>query len=210
MAPDGSKVAAAGNPEFLAQIFKSEIGDEGDPFPTADGHYYALKVDGVTPPKLRPIEAIRSQALALWIAGEQEIELKAKAATLTAQANMAHALNNIAASLGTSLQTSPALTRGTDNSTFSKALIASLFNAPAGGVVSGPKVGGGYVIARVTGIEHPSPEGDPSYVQGVRQLSGEIAADFSSSLAKAEQVREGVTINQKLVDTTIGNSGSGS
>ena len=30
------------------------------------------------------------------------------------------------------------------------------------------------------------------------------------ALAKAEQNRAGVTINQKLVDSTVGNSGSGS
>jgi peptidyl-prolyl cis-trans isomerase D len=67
------------------------------------------------------------------------------------------------------------------------------------------------MIARVTGIAHPSPpSGDPGYISGVRQLSGEIASDFSNSLAKAEQARDGVSVNQKLVDTTIGNSGSGS
>ena len=211
LAPDGIKVAAADNPELLAQIFKSEIGDEGDPFQTADGHYYALKVEGVTPPKVKPLDTVRSQALELWIASQQAIALKAKAASLTAQANLADSLDNIARSLGTSLQTSPALTRGTDNSTFSKALVTSLFNAPAGGAVSGPMPGGAYMIARVTGIQHPSPsESDLGYGQGVRQLSGDIASDFSSSLAKAEQARQGVTINQKLVDTTIGNSGSGS
>jgi len=211
LAPDGSKVAAASNPELLAQIFKSEIGDEGDPFPTADGHYYALKVDGVTPPRIKPLESVRSQALALWTAGEQATELKAKAAKLTAEANLAHSLDKIAKSLGTSLQTSPALTRGTENGTLNKALVTSLFNAPPGGVVSGPMSGGGYVIARVTGILHPSPaENDPGYLRGVRQLSGEIASDFSTSLSKAEQARAGVSINQKLLDTTIGNSGSGS
>jgi peptidyl-prolyl cis-trans isomerase D len=211
LAPDGNKVAAASNPELLAQIFKSEIGDEGDPFPTADGHYYALKVDGVTPPKLKPLEAVRSQALAFWTAAEQATELRAKAATLTAEANMTHSLDNVARSTGTSLQASPALTRGTENGTFSRAVVASLFNAPAGGAVSGPMTGGGYVIARVTGIAHPSPaESDPGYIRGVRQLSGEIAADFSTSLAKAEQARAGVNVNQKLLETTIGNSGSGS
>lgn len=67
------------------------------------------------------------------------------------------------------------------------------------------------MIARVTGIQHPSPSlSDLTYAQGLHQLSGDIASDFSSSLAKAEQAREGVTVNQKLVDTTIGNSGSGS
>ena len=65
LAPDGTKtVAATVDPEFLAQIFKAEVGDEGDPFPTADGHYYALKVDGVTPPKLKALDAVRAEALA--------------------------------------------------------------------------------------------------------------------------------------------------
>ena len=34
LAPDGSKVAAVANPELLAAIFKAEIGEDGDPFPT--------------------------------------------------------------------------------------------------------------------------------------------------------------------------------
>ena len=77
--------------------------------------------------------------------------------------------------------------------------------------MSGPTAGGGYVIARVTGIEHPlPPENNLGYLKGVRELSGEIANDISSSLAQAEQTREGLTINQKLVDSTVGNSGSGS
>lgn len=208
---DGSKVAAVSSPEFLSQIFKSEVGEEGDPFPTADGHYFAIKVDGVTPPKVRPLASVRPQALAAWTTEQQAIQLKAKAATLVASANSAHSLEDVARTLGVSPQASPALTRGTDTATFSKALVAALFNAPPGATVSGPAAGGGYVIARVTGIEHPlPPESDLGYLKGVRQLSGEIASDFSTSLAKAEQEREGLTVNQKLVDTTIGNSGTGS
>lgn len=212
LAPDGSKVDAASSPEFLSQIFKSEVGEEGDPFPTADGHYYyAIKVDGVTPPKVKPLAAVRAQALALWTTQQQVIQLKVKAAALVARANAAHSLDDVARSLGVSLQASPALTRGTDNSTFSKLLIAALFNAPPGGAVSGPAPVGGFVIARVTGIEHPLPtETDLDYRKGVRQLSGDVAADITTSLAKAEQEREGSTVNQKLVDTTIGNSGAGS
>jgi hypothetical protein len=76
--------------------------------------------------------------------------------------------------------------------------------------VYGPATGGGYVIARVSGIAHiPPKQNDLEFLRGVRQLSGQIASDFTISLAKAEQEREGVTINQKLVDSTIGNSGSG-
>jgi peptidyl-prolyl cis-trans isomerase D len=211
LAADGSKTLAAASPELLAQIFKSEVGDEGDPFPTSDGHYYAIKVDGVTPPKLKPLEAVRDQALALWTAEQQVAQLKAKAATLVAKANVSHSLDDIAKSLGVSVQASPALTRGTDTPVFGKALILSLFNAAPGATVSGPTPGGGYVIARITGIHHPAPPSDNlGYLKGVRQLSTEIASDFTTTLAKAEQAHEGLTINHKLFDSTVGNSGSGS
>ena len=82
-----------------------------------------------------------------WMKG-----MKAKAAALVARANMTHSLDDVSKSLGAPVQASPALTRGTDDATFSKALVASLFKAPAGGTVSGPTAGGGYVIARVSGI----------------------------------------------------------
>ena len=159
----------------------------------------------------KPLAEVRAKAIALWTHEQQITQLRAKAATLVANANKAHSFDGIAKSLGVAVQTSPALTRGTDSATFSKALVASLFNAPAGGTISGPASGGGYVIARVTGITHPlPPERDPGYLRGVRQLSGEVASDFTTSLSKAEETREGVTLNQKLVDGTIGNSGSGS
>ena len=212
LAPDGSKVGAVSSAEFLSQIFKSEVGEEGDPFPTADGrYYYAIKVDGVTPPKVKPLAAVRAQALSSWTTQQQAIQLKTRAAALVARVNAEHSLGDVAKTFGVSVQASPALTRGTDNSTFSKSLVASLYNAPPGGAVSGPAPSGGVVIARVIGIAHSLPsETDLDYLKGVRQLSGDVAADVTTSLAKAEQEREGLTVNQKLVDTTIGNSGTGS
>jgi peptidyl-prolyl cis-trans isomerase D len=211
LSADGNKVAAAQNPEFLAQIFKSDVGEEGDPFPTADGHFYALKVDGVTPPKVRSLDSVRAHARAQWIAEQQAAQLQIKAAALVATANTSHSLDDIAKSLGVVVQASPALTRGTDTAVFGKVLVESLFKARAGTTVFGPAAGGGYVIARVTGIAHAIPsQNDLEFVRGVRQLSGQVALDFTLSLSKAEQEREGTTINQKLVDSAVGNSGSGS
>ncbi len=209
LAPDGSKVAATSSAELLAQIFKSEVGDEGDPFSSADGHFYALKVDRVTPPQVKPLNSIRAQAIAQWTADQQAVQLKARAAALVSRANMSHSLDDIARSVGVAVQASPALTRGTDTPVFGKVLVQSLFKAPAGGIVYGAASGGGYVIARVSGIAHPPPpQNELEFMRGVRQLSGQIASDFTIALAKAEQERAGVTINQKLVDTTVGGSGS--
>jgi peptidyl-prolyl cis-trans isomerase D len=211
LAPDGTKVAGADNPDLLSAIFKAEVGEDGDPFPSTDQlHYFAIKVDGVTPPKVKPVDTVRAEALARWTAEQTGIQLKAKAAALAAKANADHALTGVAASLGAAVQTSPALNRGTNTGLFSAAVVKAIYDAPPGGTIFAP-VQGGYVLARVSGVSHPMPPpNDMSYFQGVRSLSGEIGSDMTIGMAKAQQQRDGTTINQKLIDQTVVGSGSGS
>ena len=40
--------------------FKAEVGEDNDPFAAKSGAYYAVKVDGVTPPKLKPLDQVRA------------------------------------------------------------------------------------------------------------------------------------------------------
>ncbi len=131
--PAGQKVGtAASDPEFLKAAFTAEVGEDGDPFPTAAGNYYALKVDGVTPPKVKPLDAVKTQAIALWTGEQAAIQLRAKAAALVAKANADHSLDDIAKALGVPVQSSPRLTRQTNDATFSQALIHALYIAPPG------------------------------------------------------------------------------
>jgi len=207
--PSGNKIAGVDNADLRSAIFKAEVGEDGDPFPSADQtHYFAIKVDGVTPPKVKPVDAVRAEATARWIAEQKQLQLKAKAMALAAKANADHSLNGVAASLGATLQTSPALTRGTTTAPFTADVVKAIYDAPPGGTVAVP-VAGGYLLARVSGISHPAPPMDLSYVQGVRQLSSQIAQDMTLGLAKSEEAAHGTTVNQKLVDqTVIGGSGS--
>ncbi len=211
LAPDGSKVAATANPELLAAIFKADVGEDGDPFATQDGHYYAIKVDGVTPPKAKTLDQVRAQALASWMAERRAALLQAKAAALSAKANADHSLAGVAASLGTAVQSSPALNRGTNSGVFDANLVRAIYAAPAGGTVFSRSADGSFVVARVSGIAHPQPpEFDIGYLRGVSALSGEISSDITLSLAKAVEQRDGTKVNQKMIDQTVGNSGTGS
>jgi peptidyl-prolyl cis-trans isomerase D len=209
--PDGNKAAPFINDGLLAEIAKADIGDDGDPFPTNDGHYFAVKVEGVTPPKPKPFDAVRAEATASWLAEKRAALLRVKAQALTAQANRDHTLAKIAAGLGLPVQASPALSRTTDKGQFNAQLVTALFAAPPGGVIFMPAADGTFVIARVSGIAHPAPApGDMQFAQGVSQVSGEIANDLSTAMAKAEQESEGLSVNQKLIDQTVsGNQGAG-
>lgn len=213
LAPGGNTAIAGANPDLMAAIFKAEVGEDADPFPTKDGSYlYAVAVDGITPPKTKPVSAVREQAIARWTEEQRQAQLKTKATALAAKATADKALDAVAASLGAPVSTSPVLTRRSNEGVFDAALVHALFEAAPGTAISFPGGNGGYIVARIAGVRHaPVPDNTLQYVQGVMGLSQEISGDVTMGLAKAEQAREHVTVNQKLVDSTVGgNSGSGS
>ena len=206
LAPSGEKVAEVPtDPEFLTSAFAAEVGEDNDPFPgKASGAYYAVKVDGVTPPKLKPLDQVRAEALAGWTVAEKAKAVAAKAATLAAQAQKDGNLAGIAKTLKLSVQQSPSLARNTDDTTFSSVLVAKLFDAEPGAVMEAPQgSGGNHIIARLTGIAHPPTPADAAFALR-QQLSEQAAADFSISLSNATRLRHGVTVNQKLLQQATG------
>jgi peptidyl-prolyl cis-trans isomerase D len=206
LGPDGAKAELPTDPEFLPALFKAEVGEDTDPFPTKLGAYYTLHVNGVTPPKLKPLDQVRVQALADWTNEQRSRLLAAKAQTLAAQAAKDKSLDTIAQGLKVTVQHSPALTRQTNDTMFSTALVGKLFTAAPGGVEFGPQgMSGNYVIARVAGISHPKLNlRDPQFQAGAARFSQSVSGDFSIALANAARARQGVKVNQKLVQSVTG------
>src|SRR5204862_219252 len=65
--PDGKPVAlAAGKEEMLKTAFSTEQGDTSRVAQTQDGAIFALHVDKVTPPQVRPLAEVRDKAVAAW------------------------------------------------------------------------------------------------------------------------------------------------
>jgi peptidyl-prolyl cis-trans isomerase D len=210
LAPDGSKTAAPDDPIFRAQVFKAEAGEEGDPFQGKSGDYYVVSVNAVVPPKLKTLDAVRTQALAEWTGKQRAILLQKKAAELTAQANKDKSIDGVAKAIGAKVQDSPALSHRTSDATFSSELVNALFKVSPGEAAYGPLgKGEGYVVARVTGIYHPSPPPyDPEFLQGVRVISQSVASDVVTSFSYAARDRQGVKINTKLLANVVGGEGS--
>jgi peptidyl-prolyl cis-trans isomerase D len=211
LAPDGSKALEPTNPELLAAIFKAEVGEDGDPFQTEDGSFFALKVDGTTPPKPKPLDAVRAQASARWVTEQGLVALRVKAQQLAARGTAEHSLAGAAASVGAPvLQVGPLTRAGQPNSLFSPDVTKAIFATPAGTAVAVRTNSNTYIVARVTGVRHPvRPENDMGYRAGVGQFSSEVGADVTLTLAKAVQKHDGTTINQKLVDATVGGGAAG-
>jgi peptidyl-prolyl cis-trans isomerase D len=204
--PDGTKSDAPADPEFLPAVFKADVGEDVDPFATKAGAYFTIHVNGVTPPKLKPLDQVRADAVAAWTAEQRGTLLAARAKALAAQAEKDKSLDGVAKDLKVSVQHSPALTRATNDTMFSVDLVTKLFNAPPGGVVWGAQgMAGNYIVARVTGIAHPRLNpADPAFRAGAARLSQTVAGDFSIAFANAARARQGVKVNQKLVQSVLG------
>jgi len=205
--PDGGKAEMPTDPEFLPTLFKTEMGEDSDPLPTKAGDYFVVHVNGVMPPKLKPMDQVRAQALVDWANEQSGRLLAAKALSLTELAEKDKSLDNVAKQLKVTIQHSPALTRQTSDTMFSAAFVQRLFLAAPGGVVSGAQgVSGSYILARVTGISHPKLDPrDPGFQGGAARLSQAVAEDFSLDLANAGRARQGVKVNQKLLASLTGN-----
>jgi len=106
--------------------------------------------------------------------------------------------------LKVSVQHSPALLRNTNDTMFSSDMVTRLFAAQPGGVEFGIQgLSGNYMIARVTGISHPPV--NPAELQGVAmRFSQQVAQDFAMDAANAARTRQGVKVNQKLLDSVTG------
>ena len=194
------------DPEFLPAIFKADVGDDVDPFASKMGAYFTLHVIGVTPPKLKPLDQVRAQALTDYTNEQRAKALATKAQSLAAQARKEKSLDSIAKQLNVPVQHSPALTRETNTPVFSAQTVARLFTAPPGGVDVGPQAqSGDYMIALVSGISHPPVNpADPGFQAGVARFSQTVAQDFAADLAAAARQRQGVKVNEVMFKSLTG------
>jgi len=204
LTPDGTKADLPTTADFVEQLQKSEIGEEGDPFPSTDNNVYVIKVNGVTPPKLKPLSAVRQQAVTAWTADWESRQLAAMAKQLVREATEAKNLAGIAAKVHSIVQTTGALTRNGKVAGWPNQLVRNLFDAPPGKIVSAQSANG-LVIAQVTGISQPpDPMANPVYFQLSNTLSNEAADDIDSTFALAARAHLGVQVNQAQADRVTG------
>jgi len=204
--PEGVKAGVPEAAMFLEQAFAAETGEEGDIFETPDHRYYALKVEGVTPPAIKPLDAVRAALRDAWLKTERTKRLDARVKELAEQANAEHGLAGIARVLGGAPQTSEPLSRNAESDVFSSQLLARLFAETPGTVVSDPAASGeGYVIARVTKLERPDKSVvPPNYAQNGVLIARQIQSDIVASLAAAARSDVGVEIYPTVLSRALG------
>jgi len=211
LAPDGKPAAMPTDPELLAHIFSTEVGEPSDPFTTTKGDTYVIAVEGITPPKPKSLEAARAQATRAWTDRQRAKMMQQKAAALAQQPQREGSLAGAARALGAPVQSGPALSRTQPSQMFPPALMQKIFDLSPNGSTYGKVLrSDSFVVVRLTGIQHPAiSPADARFRRFMAAMGNQTGQDLSQSLAALQKSKAKVTINQKNFEQALG-GGEGS
>ena len=208
MTPERSEADIPKVPALLERAFQTETGEESDLFQSEDGQYFAVKVSGVTPPAIRPLDSVREEVREAFVADKRSQMLQAKVKALTDQSTKAGNLADAGKALGRAPLSSQPLKRNEMSDVFSAQLLGQLFANPAGVAVAANEAkGDGVVIARVTKVLHPEPDlSSAGYASFQRSAAQQLGMTTVDTVAAAARKDVGVTIHPATVQRVLGDT----
>ncbi|MEK7821093.1 MAG: SurA N-terminal domain-containing protein [Pseudomonadota bacterium] len=203
LGPDGKPPAEAGLPpaDLLAQVAFATAEKSESPLTEMGEHgYFALRVDKIIPPALKPLADIRAEAIALWRSQKLAEKSKAEAEALAAAVKGGEALKAAAAKRKLAPSETPALGRD-GGKTISPAAAQALFALAAPGEVVVARDKDGYRVLRLVSIAPADPaadaEGAATFARDVAQsLGGDLRAALEAALRREMSVK----INEANLD----------
>jgi peptidyl-prolyl cis-trans isomerase D len=194
---DGPDDGIAADPAFRAAALAAAPGDFPELAELASGGLFALQVDDIAPPALRPLDEVRDAAAAAWQADETARRLAERGAELLAMIEAGTEM----ADLGLDPRTETGLTRGDIPAGAPPGLADSAFALPTGAasLVPGPPP----ALLRVIAITPPDP-GDP-LLAGLGQAIGQSGAqgqadDIARLYAEAMRQQAETRLDPGVID----------
>jgi len=182
--------------------------------PTRDG-YYVVHVDAITPSAAKPLDTVRTQAVALWEAEQRQAQAQQIADKLAAEVGPSALLSSLEAKekrasyaplgpltrFGDGLEVQHII----DSSRISPQMLEKLFAAKVGDVFTAP-VAGGVMVARLKEINVPVASGNlvAAREQLAQGLKRDIAGDIDDQFLRALAQRYPVEVDQASIDKIVG------
>ncbi|MEX5726739.1 peptidyl-prolyl cis-trans isomerase D [Rhodovulum iodosum] len=166
-----------------------------------DGGVFALRLDEVVPPRLRPFEEVRDEVEAAWAAEETASRLIARAEALIARLEAGETIDD----LGLPVTRHEGLTR---NAVTPPALAEALFALDGPGAAAAVPAGAGAVLVVLEEIAPPDPE-DPAVALLARSLQSQTAQGMAQDLygyfGQALIDEAGLTLDQAAINAVHAN-----
>lgn len=204
--PQGEPVPGLPGEPFLETAFATESGTESLLIETGEGGYFVLRVDGVTPARLRPLEEVRAEVVELWRDGQRAQRARDLAQALAERARRGEDLAALAEAEGYRLSTTQPLTRFESDparSLDAPTLPAKLFQMSPGQVatVDAPDA---HLVVELVEVRPADPARNQAEVAALREglveaMRGDVLDQFVATLRD----EYGVQVNQRLVEDVL-------
>lgn len=200
-----SSARAAGLPgiaSLLPVAFSSEVGIESPLTEAGDKGFFMVRVDGVTPPALRPLDTIRSEVTDVWKDLEREKLAREKAQEIAQLVNAGTSLATLAATVPGDVATLEPQSRS-ERGAANDSVRAQMFELSLGeaGIA---KVDEGYVVVKMTNSSSPDADSEaPSTNELAETLSGQMGQDVAQQMITAVRDDMGVEVYQRVVDEVL-------
>jgi peptidyl-prolyl cis-trans isomerase D len=203
--PEGTPAPVPGTPALrqalIARAFQISPSDPPTLEDGPDHSFYAVTVENITPPAIKPLAQVKDQVREDWVRETRRHEQDVIAARLLTAVKGGGSLAEAANLAGLKVQRTPALGRGKPPEGIPGELVQPLFGTDTGkpGMV---EADGGFWVFVPVEVQKPDPAADPAGVDRVRlQLAGGISDDLEATYAAALRAREKVTVNRRVLDS---------
>ncbi len=166
-----------------------------------DHSFYAVSVDTITPPAIKPLADVKDRVREDWLREARRHAQDVAAARLLTAVKGGGSLAEAANLAGLKVQRTAALSRSQAPEGLPGDLIQPLFGTEVGKPGMFEADNGFWVFVPVE-VQKPDPAADPAGVDRVRlELAGAVSADLETTYAAALRDREKVTVNRRVLDS---------
>lgn len=191
-----------GGGEFLTQAFELKKGQDSGLVEAKDSVWFVLRVDEITPPRVRPLAEVKARVTEAWQADQRRAAILKHGKALEDKTKAGQTLQKVAKDEGLATRTTDAFTRdGTGaGKNVPAALVTKVFDAKVGETVSAATEGG-VALATVKEIKGAKSADDKKGAEAVRTaLVNGMNLDFNSAFMADIRRRYGVEINRKTFE----------
>jgi peptidyl-prolyl cis-trans isomerase D len=202
--PDNN--APKADPAWTTQAFQLQQGETSSLTDDKNGGYFAVRLDAVVPPTLKPLAEVKAQIVTEWTKEKQAAAAAKRADELAAKVKGGAAIDKVAADAGLKLDTTQPATRQADEkSSLSPALVDALFKFEKIGDSAAVATDDGAVVARLSEIRPADPKTAGEKLQPlVRELDSAMRADTMAQFQAGLRTSTKIKINPKAVETVVG------
>ena len=198
----GQRIEGIPGGTFTQIAFSIQEGEESQLTESGPEGFFIVRVNGITPPALRPLESIREQVVSSWKAAARADKTKALAEKAVERLNSGADIQVVADELDLAFKISKPFSRADQGqvSEIEAGLVQKVFDLKPGKAAQ-ERSAEGYQIARLKEVIAVTPGAD---ADGVKKLADELSSalkgDVVAQLGEALRAEHGVEINQAVLN----------